>query len=169
MSPSTSSSVSNSVSQKLAPLTYFKIAAIGGVIAWSLGQVTTLYMGIATLGYWLLASGFILRKSDKKSHGILMTAGIVTDVSLVLVLEFQRSAINTAVSFTLGPLQQAHILSSTVATVLYFPLLYIGWALYRGKLKSPKVRRFHKRAGITAFIFRSIGFLLMFTLLASSH
>ena len=123
----------------------------------------TFYMTWASIAYLAMSYGFILRK-NRKLHVPLMLFAIVADVSLVLLLEFQRQAINTAISFKLGPLQQAHIGFSTLAVVTYFPILYLGiranWFT-----ATPSQRNMHKKLGITAYLFRTIGFLLMFSML----
>jgi len=87
------------------------------------------------------------------------------DLSLVLVLEFQRHAINTATSFSLGLFEQLHILFSTIATLLYFPLLFLGFKLLRQPAASQNTRFWHITLGFTAFVCRSLGFILMFSLL----
>jgi hypothetical protein len=134
-----------------------------GLLVW-LAQFLTPYMLIATFSYSLLLWGFLQRR-NRNMHVPLMNAGIAIDIFLVLLLELQRDAIGTAMGFGLNPFQQGHIAASTVALVLYFPLLWLGWRLHLGKTQSMKTKEWHKRMGIAAFAFRSIGFLLMFSLL----
>ncbi len=87
-----------------------------------------------------------------------MNFGIAIDLLLVLVLQIQRNAVHTALEFSLSPLQQAHVVASTIATVLYFPTLYLGW--------TRRSRVWHLRVGVLAFLFRTFGFILMFSLLS---
>lgn len=125
---------------------------------------TTPYMGMAAAAFFLLCLGLYHRKTPKV-HVPLVNIGIAIDLLLVLVLEFERSAIETAISFTLTSLQQAHIGASTIALVLYFPVLGLGWLQYSGKKVGPRIRLVHIRLGLTAFAFRTLGFILMFSML----
>ena len=134
------------------------------VLLGTLSLYITPYMMIATVAYLSLLTGLLLR-SRRKPHACLMITGIVLDVLLVLVLELQRDAIATAVGFTLSPLQQMHILTSSIALLLYFPVLFLGVKRLRGNFRGPKSRVWHIRLGLSAFVFRSLGFILMFSLL----
>lgn len=134
-------------------------------LLFNLYVLTTPYMMTATAAYLMLVSGLFFRKTNIKAHATLMSMGIFTDIALVLILEVQRSAINTAVSFTLTPMQQMHIVSSTIATVLYFPTLFYGFKRLKNKGDILKNKKLHKRFAIGAFMFRTIGLVLMFTLL----
>lgn len=129
----------------------------------AVGYYSTPYMGVATFAYGLLNIGLIHIRQPRV-HVPYMNGGIILDLSLVLVLEFQRNAIDTALSFTLSPLQQAHIALSSVATLLYIPILFLGWKLHFRKL-SAEGRLWHRRLGLAGYIFRTLGFLLMFSLL----
>lgn len=123
----------------------------------------TLPMKWATFCYFLLVSGIALRKRSQRAHNMLMLSGVAGDLALVLVLQVQRHAVQTAVAFSLSPLQQAHVGFSTVATALYLPLLYLGWKQWRhpGSVKPG----LHRKLGMIAFFCRTAGFLLMFSLL----
>lgn len=130
-----------------------------------LKQWLTPYMLAATFAYLLMVGGLYYRK-QRQAHPKWMMAAIFLDLGIVLTLELQRHAIETALSFSLTPLQQAHIGFSSVATVLYFPVLFSGIACDRGWFKEIKNKRqWHLKLGLTAFVFRTIGFLLMFSLL----
>ena len=145
-----------------------KRLAFGGVFSLALAGlvffVATPYMGMATLAFCLMNLGLINRQTPK-IHATYMVAAIAIDLAIVLVLEVQRHAIKTAMALTLSPLQQGHIGASSVATLLYFPILYLGWRGLRHGL-SKSARRLHMRLGVTAYVFRSIGFVLMFALLS---
>jgi|GEM_PF-678601 len=127
----------------------------------------TLPMKWATWCYFLLCAGIVLRKRSRGAHALLMGSGVAGDLALVLILQFQRNAIQTAMAFTLTPLQQAHIGFSTGATVLYLPLVYLGWRQWRGQSggASPGKAQLHRRLGMAAFFLRTAGFILMFSLL----
>lgn len=135
------------------------------IVSLAILPFSTPYMAIASFAYLLLLAGFVLRKIQRQAHVYLMSTGIVMDLSLVLVLEFQRDAIATALEFSLTPLQQAHIAMSSMATLLYVPLLIMGTLLYRKGNKYYSLRPWHKKIGIAAFIFRTLGFILMFALI----
>ena len=88
-----------------------------------------------------------------------MLTGISLDIILVLYLELSRNAVDTALSFKLEPIAQAHIAVSTLALILYFPLLYLGYKLSKGEQTK---RQIHKKLGITAYSLRTLGFIFMF-------
>ncbi len=98
-----------------------------------------------------------------------MTSGIMIDLGIVLTLELKRNAIATAADFSLTPFQQMHVFSSSLTTLLYFPVLYFGFKILAAKKLNqnilPKIRMLHLNLGKTALIFRTIGFILMFSLL----
>lgn len=123
----------------------------------------TPYMGFATLAYGLMNIGLMNRRRSS-IHVSYMISAIALDLALVLTLELQRDAIKTAISFSLTPLQQAHILISSMATVLYIPIIILGYRLYCGRLNGLG-RLWHRRLGIAGYVFRSLGFFLMFSLL----
>lgn len=116
----------------------------------------------ATTAYVLLVIGVLVRK-NRRIHPILMGSGIAIDTALVLILQVQRGVIQEAITESFSLLQRGHILSSTIAFALYFPVVTLG---VRQLLKkgSPTERTWHIRLGITAFAFRSAGFVLMFTI-----
>lgn len=95
-----------------------------------------------------------------------MLTGIGLDLILVLTLEFQRGAVETAVEFKLGPLQQLHILASLIAVLMYFPLIYLGFRLLKDKTNM-SIRKRHKLFARIGFVARTLGFFLMFSMLKS--
>lgn len=123
----------------------------------------TIYMAIATVSYLGMVLGFAFRK-QRKRHVPLMHFAIITDLTLVLVLEFQRSAIKTAVGLTLDWMQQTHVTVSTLAAVCYIPMLWMGWAILRGK-SGPNTARRHKILGWVTFALRTLGFVFMFSMI----
>lgn len=130
------------------------------------GYLATPYMGWATLSYFLILRGFLLRKTNQQLHSKLMKYGMLMDLLLVLVLELTRSATKTAIAMELLPIQQVHILFSTLAVIGYFPLFILGQKHLKGA-GSVQTRVWHKRIGILTFVFRSLGFFLMFSMLLS--
>lgn len=124
---------------------------------------SNIYMSLASLSYFLLLWGFLVRKTNRFQHIRLMNCAIIIDLGIVLTLQIQRQAIDTALNFELSWLEQAHIGFSSLATFLYLPILASGWRMYfRPNLKLKKA---HKILGISTFIFRSLGFLFMFSLI----
>ena len=87
------------------------------------------------------------------------------DLLLVLYLEFTRQAIETAIQFSMTPLQQVHILFSSIAVIFYFPTLYFGFKLVRGK-GDEATKRKHKFVANIALVFRTLGFFFMFSMLS---
>lgn len=149
----------NSLSGLVVPVILVSIALLAIVTA-----VSTPYMAIATAAYLNMVVGWWNRKRTVV-HARQMQIAFGIDLALVLFLEVTRDAIGTALSFKLGFFQQLHILFSTLALVLYFPIFFIGRQLLSHKA-SPQARTWHIRLGVTAFILRTIGFILMFSLLS---
>jgi len=140
-----------------------KYAGMGAILSVTVGITATPYMGLATLAFAFLCIGLINRR-HRAQHVIFMNLGIALDLSIVLALEIQRNAVATAMSFTLSPLQQAHIGTSLLATLLYVPVLILGWKRYRGSSRAG-LRVWHLRLGLAAFVFRALGFISMFALI----
>ena len=137
------------------------LTALGVVI--TVSTFATPYMSWASLTYGVMVVGLINRKY-RTIHSLLMKIAMGMDLAVVLVLEVSRGAIETAISFKLGFLQQLHIGCSTLALLLYLPVLYLGRHLLKGTAQ-PHFRKWHIRLGLMAFIFRTLGFFLMFSLL----
>jgi hypothetical protein len=141
------------------PLLLALLAALGLAIA----ALTTPYMGAASFAYFLMVAGLAFRLRHRLLHRRLMFSAMGIDLSLVLLLELQRSAIGTVIALEMGSWQFAHVLFSTLALLLYGPMIYLGKALW--SRETPGLRTWHKRVGIAAFTFRTLGFVLMFSLL----
>lgn len=120
----------------------------------------TVAMWVAGISYLILCSGLRLRRNPR--HPYLMLTALSLDLALVLVLQVQRGALQTAFSMTRPLLDQIHIATSATATVLYFPVLYLGFSLWRGRTDR---RRWHRRVSLAAFAFRSVGFVFMFSMI----
>jgi hypothetical protein len=129
----------------------------------ALAKFVTPYMFVATVSYATMVTGLYFRR-QKNIHYRLMSTSIVLDLLVVLILEISRDAVATAAAMKLPPMHQAHIFASTIAVVLYFPVLTLGRLRLKGN-NSRKVLSAHKKLGIMAFIFRTLGFILMFSLL----
>lgn len=127
----------------------------------------TINMWFATCAWLTLVVGYSQRHSRER-HIPLMLIGISIDIALVLYLQFTRGAIQTAVSFTLSLFRQLHVLASTGAFVLYFPVLYSGWRLAAGTA-PPGTRDRHVRLASIALFLRTLGFVLMFSMWHATH
>lgn len=123
------------------------------------------HMWVASFNFCLLWVGISFLKTSKKVHAALMGTAIVSDLILVLLLQIERNAVQTAASFTLSPLEQAHVLSSLVATLLYFPLMFYGLKLLRRPEERSIYIQRHRALGLAAIAFRTLGFFLMFSML----
>ncbi len=140
--------------------------AIGlGLVAASAHRLTP-FMWVAAFSYFLLCAGVFLRR-QKQIHVVIMCLAIGIDLAVVATLQVLRDAVQTAVAFTLAPIQQGHVLTSATATFLYLPVLFLGWALWRNPSRSTKLRTPHITLGLAALICRTLGFFLMFSLLVS--
>lgn len=149
-------------SRKTEFLVVFSIVTVA-----ALSFFATPYMLIASFAYLCLFSGMVLRR-ERAIHPKLMMTGMATDLLLVLVLEFQRSAITTAVGFSLTLPQQLHIVFSLMAVLHYFPVFYLGLKRMNGTA-TLKQEKLHLRLGVMALAFRTLGFILMFTFLAKKN
>lgn len=138
--------------------------ALLGSAALGIGFFTSFYMGAASLAYFLMVLGLRYRRENRLVHRKLMFSAMGMDLSLVLLLEIQRSAIETVVALELSPWQFGHVLASTLAVTLYLPMILLGKKLW--DKEDAGIRLWHKRIGITAFGLRTIGFLLMFSLMS---
>ncbi len=117
-------------------------------------------MWIAGISYLILCSGLRFRRNPR--HPYLTLTALTLDLGLVALLQIQRGALQTAFSLTRPVLDQIHIAASASATLLYFPVLYLGFSLWRGNTRH---RRWHKRVSLAAFAFRSVGFAFMFSMI----
>lgn len=117
---------------------------------------------VATVAYALLITGLLLRK-NRRVHPWLMLSGIAIDLTLVIVLQIQRNVIQDAITETYNVLQGGHIAVSAIAVVLYIPVLILGARQWRGR-GGRTGRLWHIRVALTAFTFRSAGFVLMFSM-----
>ncbi len=122
----------------------------------------TLNMWIASCAWLLLVVGYGLRR-NRNLHVRFVVSGIVLDILLVLYLQVTRSAIQSALAFSLKLLQQVHIGFSTIALLLYFPVLYLGFRLWRGGGR-PGLRDLHRKLACAALFFRTLGFIFMFSM-----
>jgi hypothetical protein len=143
------------------------LCLISSAASAAVGSATTLYMGLATLTYLSLYIGLYFVKKQIKLHMLFMKLGITGDILLVLILEFQRSAIDTATDFNLSLPQQLHILFSTLAVIMYVPTMVFGHKLFKTAAgpKRQKLFQIHRKVAIVAFIFRTSGYFLMFSML----
>ncbi len=119
-------------------------------------------MYIASFAWFLIVFGYTRRK-NLFQHIPLVLAGICCDILLVLYLQFTREAVQEALEFDRSVYEQIHIWTSTVALLLYFPVIYFGSSLKKD-LDNPELRVKHRRVALTALTFRTIGFLFMFSM-----
>lgn len=139
------------------------LALAAAVAGTAVAYFATPYMGIATFAYGLMAAG-LMRRRQRRVHRAFMATALALDTGLVLTLELQRGATATAASLALSPLQSAHVLASTLAVLTYLPIVVLGIVLWSEE--SPRVRQLHRILGYLAFVLRTLGFLLMFSLLS---
>ena len=140
----------------LVALASTMVLAMSAVLHWA-----TPYMAVATLSYFILCMGVVLRR-NRKLHPYFMMTGAGLDILLVLVLELQRSAIATAVGGKLNLAQMGHIGFSLLAVLCYIPAILYG----RSALEmSQNQTQTHRIWGRTAFALRTLGFFLMFSML----
>jgi hypothetical protein len=118
------------------------------------------YQMFAVTAYIVLMAGLFFRKR-RSVHVSLMGVGISMDVILVLVLEVQRSVIQSALHQDFTPLQKVHIVSSVLAVLLYVPVVTLGILMLRRGVRGA-LKVWHIRIGSLAFLFRTLGVVFMF-------
>lgn len=126
----------------------------------------TVCMWIATVAWICLIGGYLNRR-DARRHVPLVLAAIVLDLGLVLYLQITRSAVQTAVEFSLTLPQKIHIISSSLAVALYIPMVLLGLKLFRNR-SHDKTRTIHKRLAVAILLFRTLGFIFMFSMIKTS-
>jgi hypothetical protein len=122
-------------------------------------------MGIASFA-WLILTGGIFLELTRLTHARWMLAGVLLDIGLVLVLQVQRGAVQTAVAQTLSDIQQLHIVASLGAVILYMPAILIGRKVFRYAQTPEATRELHRNVGRIAYLLRSLGYFLMFSMLS---
>lgn len=146
------------------------VLAAGVLALWTLlGDRIDVYMRMATVTYALMVLGYSYRRTFVPLHAALMSAAVVADLVLLLAVEMKRGAIKTAVGLTLDFWQQAHVVSSSMAVLLYVPTIALGVSAYRSRSRGLPRRGtpgIHKRLGTAVMVFKTLGFVLMFTMVS---
>lgn len=94
-------------------------------------------------------------------HVPMVLTAIIGDLSFVVFLQLTRDALARAFEFQLSLFNQMHIGFSAVAMLLYFPVVFFGIKLLRGENNC---RLLHRRLAVSAYVFRTLGFLFMFSM-----
>lgn len=105
----------------------------------------------------ILAAGLVLRRR-RQVHWKLMAAAFAIDVSLVLIIELSRGAVETGMSTT-SPLMMFHIAVSVGTLAGYGVLIYLGRRLLRG---DESARRMHWRAAAGFVVLRTLNYVTSF-------
>ncbi|OFZ13223.1 MAG: hypothetical protein A2Z20_09200 [Bdellovibrionales bacterium RBG_16_40_8] len=121
------------------------------------------FMVMASLAYLLMIFGIVHRR-EKIIHVRLMSTAIGLDFALVLILELQRSAVETAISMSLGLPEKMHILFSLMAVLMYTPVIYFGRKRYYNQASALQ-KSYHMKFGIIAFSLRTLGYIFMFSMI----
>ncbi|MFN7684720.1 MAG: hypothetical protein ACK5QT_04830 [Oligoflexia bacterium] len=143
------------------------LGAVATILFGVVATAATPTMAVATVAYFSMCSAILLR-GNRRLHGKWMGLAMLTDVGLVIFLEATRHATGTAIGGSLNPLQILHVATSLIAVLLYLPLLWMGLRALKG-LATPAERRNHRLLGMGAFLFRTAGFLLMFSMLSRNQ
>ncbi len=129
------------------------------------GWLARPYMGLATLSYGILLTGVFATLRGSKLHANLMSLGVAADIAQVLWIELSRGAIAETLRMELPPLPLLHVITSALAVVCYAPALWLGKRAFKTKPGHP-ARKIHRAFGIAALSLRTVGFLLMFSLIS---
>jgi hypothetical protein len=117
------------------------------------------YKALATLGLLLLLVGWSQRRK-RSVHVPLVASGMAIDLALVLILEFGRGVVEMTFEKEWSVAQWTHISTSTLAVLVYFPVIWYGVRLLRGTA-TPAMRVLHRRTANLALTLRTIGFAFM--------
>lgn len=109
---------------------------------------------ISTIVVVALAVGIALRHR-RKIHPKIMFSAFVTDLLLVLYIEFTAGAVERVVS-EMSPLLLFHAAVSTTTLVLYVVLIILGRQLLNGREEK---RALHRKLAITFCVLRSINYV----------
>jgi hypothetical protein len=135
------------------------------IYAFTLSKILTFYSMIASIAYFMLIYGITIRKIHRQWHARVMKAAMIIDLTLVLTLEVKRHAVEKALEFSMPMLQQLHIGFSTLALVMYLPTYLLGRKLLLPNADIKNLRPLHIKVAWVTFFFRSLGFILMFSIL----
>jgi hypothetical protein len=143
----------------------YVVMIIGILFVLGLRGFVNTYILMASCNYFLLLLGLTFLGKNRKAHASLMTITIVSDLALVFILEFKYRVIAETLSLKLSPFNWAHILSSLMAVILYFPAAVLGARmLFKGAETPQRVRLIHRKLGLLIVGFRTLGFFLMFSM-----
>jgi len=117
------------------------------------------YKALASLAFLLLV-GALVQHRNRKIHVPLALSGMALDLALVLILEFSRGVIVMTVEQHWSWAQWTHIGASSLAVLMYFPVLWYGIKILRGGA-GKGARAAHKHSAHLAFALRAIGFGFM--------
>jgi uncharacterized protein (TIGR03382 family) len=114
---------------------------------------------LATLAFLLLVAGWTQRRRRAR-HVPLVLSAIALDLLLVIWLEVSRGVVERTMHDHFPVLRWAHIGSSTLAVVAYFPTLWLGFRMLRTP-DDAALRRRHAAVATTALVLRAVGFVCM--------
>lgn len=100
-------------------------------------------------------------RSYRSIHVPLMLSAFLLDLTLVLVIEIQRHAVEKVVQVQVPPLTMVHAGISTVVLLLYAAAMVLGFRLLRG---HHHCRPLHRWAGIALLAFRIANYITSFML-----
>lgn len=113
---------------------------------------------ISTVIVVLIAIGLYFRNRRPGLHWRIMVTAFVMDISLVLVIELSRGAIEQAMEVR-EALLGFHIAVSVGVVVMYIVMFVIGRQLLLG---AEHRRSLHRNAGIVFIVLRSLNYITSF-------
>lgn len=99
----------------------------------------------------LIVWGFVMRYQRKK-HVPVMIAAIVSDLAVVVAVEYYRRVIERASAGGLYPLLRFHIFLAVLSFVMYGIAVVTGWRIWKGT----GGRRLHRANGVILLGVRSM-------------
>ena len=113
---------------------------------------------VSTFILLVLAFGLYQRR-NRRIHIPCMLAAFVLDVSLVLIIELNRQAIENVATHLDNTLLVFHVSISLMVLILYGVLTYLGFQILKGK---PGVLKWHRLLAYPFLVFRLINYVTSF-------
>lgn len=123
-----------------------------------------MFLIVSTLVLIIIAAGLFFRKDPKKHIPLMLTAFII-DVSLVLVIEFQRHAVEAVVENVVkspSAFVIFHASISLLVIIMYIALTWTGTTIYKHGARH--LLKLHRAFAAIFIILRLINYITSFSI-----
>ncbi len=114
---------------------------------------------LSTTVVLLIIAGLVTRKQTR-AHISLMLSAFVLDIGLLLAIEFQRNAINTALNTTLKPILFFHICVSVLMIIFYVIMIRSGMATLKDRSHKARHKNLAKIFLLLKFLNYTTSFMI---------